>query len=257
MLSSKYLVARSIQMTLEADKDFAILIPAYNEEKTILNVLTPLLELSPHIIVVADGCTDNTISTINHLPITILQNETNEGKGACLQKGFASLQGRLLSGVITLDADGQHHPQDIIQVINGIKFHPNSIIIGARQGKKLNCPKPRYYANKLADFFISLLLRRRIVDSQSGFRFYPQSFIEKNLQSSYKRFGYETLLLFLAPKNKVDITNVEIHAFYPENSRKSYYRPIVDSVTIILIMLHYLVEVFLDWTRKRIPGLKK
>lgn len=229
-------------MTNRPCKDIAILVPAYNEEKTILNVLLPLLAYSAHIIVVADGCTDNTISTIAHLPITILKNHHNQGKGACLQKGFSYLKGKPFKGVITIDADGQHEPHDIKHIINAINQDSESIIIGARQGKKLNCPKSRYYANKLTDLCMSFLLKKNIEDSQSGFRFYPQSFIERNLESIYKRFGYESLLLLIAKKHQVTIKCTTILALYPEENRKSYYAPIADSLTISFILLVNLIQ---------------
>lgn len=236
-------------MTNRPYNDIAILIPAYNEEKTILKVLLPLLTYCNHIIVVADGCTDNTLNLIAHLPVTILKHPHNQGKGSSLQKGFTYLKGKPFKGVITIDADGQHDPQDINHIIQAINQDSSCIIIGARQGKQQICPKYRYYANILTDFCMSFLLKQPIEDSQSGFRFYPQSFIEHNLDSVYKRFGYESLLLLIAKKHKFMIKTATIMALYPAGNRNSYYAPIADSLTIAFILLMNLI--------KNIPQLLK
>ena len=216
--------------------DIAILIPAYNEEKTILQVVTPLLAYSPHIIVVDDGSTDNTVQILSGLGVTILKHTLNQGKGASLQTGFAHVSGQSLRGVITLDGDGQHNPADIENFILAIQRYPENLIIGARKDRESKSPKYRYYANKIADFLISRVIKKTILDSQSGFRFYPQAFINKDIQSPYKQFGYESMLLILAKKNQVDITHVDIQTLYPKDNRKSYFAPGYDSFVILFIL---------------------
>lgn len=222
--------------------DIAILIPAYNEERTILQVVSLLLAYSSHIIVVDDGSTDNTAQILSDLGITILKHRQNQGKGASLQTGFAYLAGQSLKGVITLDGDGQHKPEDIINFLTAIQQYPQHIIIGARQDRKTKSPKYRYYANKITDFFISKTIKTRILDSQSGFRFYPQCFINQDLNSRYTHFGYESMLLILAKKSQVDITHVDIQTLYPANSRKSYFSPVYDSLIILFIIFVALIR---------------
>lgn len=222
--------------------DIAILIPAYNEEKTILNVITPLLAYSPHIIVVDDGSTDNTVRILAALDVTILKHPVNQGKGACLQTGFNYLRGWPLKGVITLDGDGQHNPEDLVPILSVMQDNPTHLIIGSRLDKQKNAPKYRYYANIIADFFISNLMHTPLHDSQSGFRFYPQSFINQNLDSRYKRFGYESWLLFFAKQHNIHITHVNIMAIYPEGRRNSYFKPSYDSMIILSIIFVELLR---------------
>lgn len=223
--------------------DIAILIPAYNEAKTILNVITPLLNTTPHIIVVDDGSSDNTANILSNLKITLLKHASNQGKGASLQTGFAYLAGKKLRGVITLDADGQHNPQDILTFISALKQHPTHLIIGSRQDRQIKAPKYRYYANQMADFLISKVMHQPIVDSQSGFRFYPYSLINQNIQSRYKKFGYEIILLIMAKKNQINITHVHIETRYPKHSRKSYFSPVQDSLIILFILITAFIRI--------------
>ena len=212
----------------------AILIPAYNEENTVRNVVERCLVYSKNVIIVDDGSTDGTIDQIAHLPVILLKNKINRGKGASLQRGFEYIISQKFSGVITLDADCQHNPDDLDQFFKLIAQNSKSIIIGARKLQTDNAPRKRLWANKIADFFISLAARRKLQDTQSGFRYYPTDFLLKiNLNKTASCFAFETEILITAVRHGFWVAYVEIHSCYPKEARESHYRGMRDSLEII------------------------
>ena len=85
-------------------------IPAYNEAATIRDVAIRTLRVVPDVVVVNDGSTDATASELLHLPLTVVSNPANLGKGASLWRGFALALSEGADAVVTLDGDAQHHP---------------------------------------------------------------------------------------------------------------------------------------------------
>jgi len=114
----------------------AIVIPAYNEEATILDVVKLALNECEKVIVVDDGSADKTIAELAGLPITLIKHEKNKGKAASLWDGFMAALDMDIESIITLDGDGQHAPSDITLLLDKAKEFPADIIIGARLADK-------------------------------------------------------------------------------------------------------------------------
>lgn len=212
----------------------AIIIPAYNEEKSIRNIVEKTLLYSLHVIVINDGSQDNTAIQLAGLPIVLLQNDKNLGKGASLLQGFQYAQSLPIAAAISIDADTQHNPDDIPKFIQAMHHYPDHVIIGARLHNKENAPKSRYIANQIADFFISWAAGHRIIDSQSGYRLYPMRLFNDCLKSFHPhQFGFESELLIDSARRGYRSAFIAIHSHYPQNSRSSHYRPFVDTAKIV------------------------
>lgn len=209
----------------------AVLIPAYNEEATILKVVDHCLRYTPHVFVVNDGSTDNTLSLLKNSAISLYSNATNQGKGAALLQGFTAIIEKNFQGVITLDADGQHNPDDLVRFIEMVEKNSQAFVIGARRFNTQHAPRIRLLANKIADFFISCAAKKRVCDTQSGFRYYPVSFLKQYfLQLPHAtRFAFEAEILIAAAKMGLSFGYVDIESVYPDQARTSYYRPGKDS----------------------------
>lgn len=215
---------------------FAIVIPAYNEEATIHDVALQALKKSETVIIVDDGSSDKTISKLGDLPVTLIQNKTNQGKAASLWAGFMAALEYDINAIITLDGDGQHAPDDIPLLLNKAKDFPKDIIIGARLADKSAIPAKRYYANKIANFWIAWASAYPIHDSQSGFRLYPTSLFD-NLNISTKHgFVFESEILIKAAQKNIYSHPVKIPAVYRENARPSHFRGVAD-ITLITLMV--------------------
>lgn len=226
----------SYQTTLgmnERYSDVAVIIPAYNEENSIRTIAEKSLQYSHHVIVVNDGSTDNTVEQLAGLPITLLNNPTNKGKGASLLQGFRHAQSLNVTATLSIDADTQHDPDDIPKFIHAMHQHPNHIIIGARLYNRGNAPKARYRANQIADFFISWAAGRRIIDSQSGYRLYPISLLHDCLKRfNHHKFTFESAILINGARRGHHAKSIAIQSHYPTNARASYYKPCADTIRI-------------------------
>jgi len=175
------------------DSSVTLIIPAYNEEKTIGDVIKDTTEIMDlyglpyEIIVVDDGSTDNTklvaLSTCN---ATVFSNEPNRGKGYCLRRALKQARGDI---IVTLDSDGEHKPKEIPDLITPL-FEGNDIVSGSRfMGNRTDVTtKLNQVGNFLFNTAILALTGRQVTDSQTGFRAMKRDVVDKlNLQSD----GYE------------------------------------------------------------------
>jgi glycosyltransferase involved in cell wall biosynthesis len=169
-----------------------IIMPAFNEEKTISNVISntgevlDCLGLPYEIIVVDDGSTDKTRLVASSHKVTMLSNDHNRGKGYCLRKAMGYAHGDI---IVTIDSDGEHQPKEIPDLIShvldgadivaGSRFLGNSIEVTAKINR---------LGNSIFNFVIMALTGQQITDSQTGFRAIKRSVLERLcLQSD----GYE------------------------------------------------------------------
>lgn len=217
-----------------AETRIAVVIPAYNEAASIRDVVSRALGQTGLVIVVDDGSEDGTAQTLSDLPVVVLRNPLNLGKGASLMRGLRYALEQGVAAVITLDGDGQHSPADIPRLLTKAERCPAHIIIGARLANKAAIPPQRYYANKVANFWISWAAGYAIEDSQSGFRLYPASLLRQPRIASIKarRFEFESEVLIEAARLGFRSAAVPIVAVYGNQARNSHFRPAVDIARI-------------------------
>lgn len=223
--------------------DYAVVIPAFNEAATIADVVRRALAQTPTVIVVDDGSSDATATQLAGLPITLLQNGVNCGKAASLWRGMQHALAQGVDAIVTLDADGQHAPEDIPRLLQVARTHWNFIVIGARCGDVRTMPKMRYYANRIANFWISWACGYRVRDSQSGFRLYPARLLARLQVAHDKQHGFvfESETLIEAARLGFDSVAVAIPAVYRRGARASYYRQI-DSARITRMVAGKLIS---------------
>ena len=228
---------------------FVILIPAYNEEKTISDIVARVLGVCPNVIVVNDGSKDDTLNIIKPLNVTVINHEINTGKASALWDGIqAAIARPNIRAIITLDADGQHLPEDIPQLMERHEAYPEDVVIGARLLKQENAPKKRLFANKFADFWVSWAAGRRIYDSQSGFRLYPIE-VFKDLwvpHDASRRFVFESQVLIKISENGFGFQAVPIESIYLDDARPSHFKPVQDITAIVLMVAASLARKFFN-----------
>jgi len=219
-------------------------IPAYNEAATIREVATRTLRFLPELIVVDDGSTDATRKELLGLPLTVISNPANLGKGASLWRGFALALADGADAVITLDGDAQHRPEDIPRLVAAAQAHPGRIIIGARLWDREKVPPLRYFGNRFANFWVAWAAGFPVADSQSGFRLYPANALREVqvFHGPNARFAFESEILIEAGRAGVRSTAVPIAALYPPNARASHYRSTVDTARIVRMISWKLVS---------------
>jgi glycosyltransferase involved in cell wall biosynthesis len=229
---------------MRAECRVVAVVPAFNEASTILDIVERTRQHVDEIIVVDDGSNDGTPELLTGSPVHLIRHATNRGKGASLLDGFRAAVSRGATLVVTLDADGQHRPEDITALVDCAHRNPGKIVIGSRLADRASFPSARYQANEIANFWISWASGYRIEDSQSGFRVYPRGFLE-HLPARYDRrkgFALESELLIDAARAGRRSVPVPIPALYSETHRPSHFRPVLDITRIVIMVAGKLLS---------------
>ena len=210
----------------------AIVIPAYNHGKSVQGVVEKCLRLRLPVIVVDDGSTDSTPSVLASLSgVTVIRHKENQGKGASLLAGFAAAL-RFADWAITMDADGQHDPNDILSLISMIEAVPEGqrpLVIGKRVGMEHgNVPWTSRWGRRFANFWVWISCGRWLSDAQSGFRVYPLPEALR-LGTKARRYQFEVEVLVRAVWRGIPIVEAPVHVLYgPPEERVSHFRPWLD-----------------------------
>ena len=208
---------------------FALIIPLYNHEEKVADVVLGVLKLGWPVFVVDDGSTDSSYERIKAIDgIAILRHRENEGKGAAIRTGFAAAA-QVADWAVTIDADGQHHPEDVTRLIRAIPENQRPIIIGRREGMLTpDIPWTSRFGRQFSNFWVRLSGGPRMTDSQSGMRLYPLP-EAMNLKVKARRFQFEVEILVKANWRGIPVIEAPIRVTYqPGSGRVSHFRPFVD-----------------------------
>lgn len=213
--------------------DICVIIPTYNEAKTIADIIKQVKLQGFDVIVVDDGSTDGTFQIAGNNNAVVLRNEKNEGKGASLVKGFNYAVAHNYGAAITIDGDGQHDTVDIPHFIKAAETSDSGILIGNRMHKPKDMPTARFLANKFMSWIISHVVKQNIPDSQCGFRFIKKEVLEK-IRFETNNYDAESELLLKAARLGFKIGAVPIDTIY--RGEKSRINPFVDALRFIRLM---------------------
>jgi glycosyltransferase involved in cell wall biosynthesis len=224
--------------------NYWVVIPSYNEAVTVREVAVCARRQCPNVIVVDDGSADGTAQALAGLDVTVLRNEENLGKAGSLMRGFDHALAHGAVGVITLDADGQHAPEEIPSFLAQAAEYPASFIIGARRREQRRDFFWRYAANRIADFWIGWAAGSPIEDSQSGFRLYPERLLRMVTIPHGRResFVYESEILIEAARQGFDVKNVAVSVSPRSGPSPSHFRPLLDIARIVRMVAWKLVS---------------
>lgn len=193
-------------------------IPFYNEENTIAELVNRTLKFVDAVIAVNDGSTDNSLNKIpRNTKVILLENSANRGKGSALNKGFNESIKRNFEFTVTLDADLQHQPENIPDFLTSLKNY--DIVIGNRLENVKDMPLQRILSNKITSFLLSLKTGQSIIDSQCGYRAYRTKILPEILPSS-SGYEAESEILINAARKNYRIGFVKIPAIYGEEKSK-------------------------------------
>ena len=213
------------------------IIPTYNNATTVVSVIEGVYRYCKEIIVVTDGCTDATEENLKHCesPFVLVSYAKNRGKGYALTKGFEEARKRGFTHAITIDADGQHFPEDIPSFVEKGELHPEAFIVGNRNLNEKNMPRGNTFANKFSNFWFQLQTGVDLGDTQSGFRLYPLQRLH-GLRYITSRYEAELELLVYASWRGEEILSVPVRVYYPPaEERVSHFRPFKDFMRITML----------------------
>ena len=216
--------------------NWCVIIPTYNNAKTLEKVIHDVLQETHHVIVVNDGSTDNTIAVLQRFPIiTVVSYAQNRGKGFALRKGFERALQEGFTHAVTLDSDGQHYPSDIVKFIRKAEEYPDALLVGSRTLPQQKLRKGTGFANKFSNFWFRFITGVTLSDTQSGFRLYPLILI-RNIGFVTRKYEFELEVLIRSAWRNIQLISIPIQVFYPaKEERISHYRPFKDFVRISLL----------------------
>lgn len=213
------------------------IIPTYNNQDTVQQVIEDVSHYCADIYVVCDGPTDGTIEKVREskIPVNLLVYTPNKGKGTALITGFRKALEQGFRYAITIDSDGQHYASDIPAFLEHIALYPNHLVIGSRGLKHDNMPQRNSFANKFSNFWFTVQTGKKLPDTQTGFRLYP---LEKmgRMKLLTSRYEAELELLVCSAWRNIAIDPIPIRVYYPpQEERISHFRPGKDFLRISLL----------------------
>ncbi len=272
-----------------SDIRILIVIPVYNNAATIADVARRAMQTGYPVLVVDDGCTDGGIEklrvTSNELqsdnpplsplvrgvredspcprPFTeegwgegliITGFEQNRGKGAAIMEGNRWAMEHGFTHILTIDADGQHHPEEIPQFVEAATRSPLSIVIGTRDFNSDDVPGSSKFGRKFSNFWIRVCTGQSVSDSQSGYRVYPCEALEL-LKIKGRRYNFEVEVIVRAIWAGLEISEVPIKVEYAD--RVTHFHPFKDNARISWTYTRLVLRNFLPLPHKLLFGKKR
>lgn len=211
------------------NSSFAVVIPVYNHGERVHSVVAAALKLDLPVIVVDDGSTDQGCHGLDTMPgVQLIRHPANRGKGAALLTGFRTAA-VWADWAVTLDADGQHHPEDAQVLMEAIPTGLRPIVVGHRSGMVgAGAPWTSRFGRGFSNFWIRMAGGPRVSDSQSGFRVYPlPEAMQLGVQA--RRYQFEVEVLVKAGWCGLPVIEAPVRVVYQsESERISHFRPWVD-----------------------------
>ena len=208
-------------------------VPVFNNRETVRQVVAACRDILPHVVVVDDGCTDADIGELlADLDVAVLKHEKNLGKGQAILTASRHVEAHGGEYMITIDADGQHLPQDIHKFLPLMKEEIPAIIIGCRNFNTDNVPASSRFGRSFANFWLLVETGKIVGDCQSGFRAYPVRYLNKmNFKGSH--YDFEAEVLAKAAWGGLELTTVDIDVVYPKpEERVSSFKPFLDNLRL-------------------------
>lgn len=230
-----------------------VVLPTYNNGGTLGAVIDDVCQYATDIIVVNDGCTDNTAEILAERAeyISVITHETNKGKGVALQNALMQAKQRGYRYAITMDTDGQHFASDIPTFVAEIAAMPDSLLVGSRNLAANNMPGKNTFANRFSNFWYKAETGINLTDTQSGFRIYPVQLLNVDKWYYTTKYEFELEALVYAAWGGISVRNIPVNVYYPpQEERVSHFRPGRD-FTRISILNTILVLVALVWIYPR------
>ena len=207
----------------------AAAIPAYEAARSIGAVVTGTRAVLRDVLVIDDGSRDGTAAAARDAGAEVLVRPVNEGKGAALRAAFEVLFARGFDAVVTLDADGQHLPEEIPRLLAAAA--DADLVLGTRDHLFAGMSRTRRLSNGLSSRVISVVAGQAISDVMTGFRLYARALIAR-AGFPESRFDAETAIVVRAVRLGFRVVTTPVRLGYADGRATSHYRSVLDSVRI-------------------------
>jgi len=212
-------------------------IPAFNEAKNIAAIITELKKITDSIVVCDDGSSDLTSDISEKLGVTVIKHKKNMGYGAAINSIFKKCVEINSDVLVTFDADGQHRTVDLEKVLQPIKKNQADIVIGSRfLDNKSDVPNYRKVGIKIITKVTNASIKKKLTDSQSGFRAYNRQVLTQ-INPSDVGMGISTEILIKASVQGLRITEVPIKILYSGNT--STHNPLGHGGSVLISTIKF------------------
>ncbi|HRX58834.1 MAG TPA: bifunctional glycosyltransferase family 2/GtrA family protein [Eubacteriales bacterium] len=223
-----------------------VVIPAYQPDEKLYRLVLSLHEQTDYdIVIVNDGSAETCRPIFDSLEpyAKILVHKVNRGKGAAMKTAFSYIYEQYPAdeGVVTIDADGQHLPEDIIRVCKAWEKTPEQLVLGSREFTG-NVPFKSRAGNAITRFVFALSTGVKVFDTQTGLRAFGVFRIPMMLEMKGDRYEYEINVLLYATKHRIPIQEVKIATVYIEDNKSSHFNPVRDAWRIYKMILMFVAS---------------
>lgn len=213
-----------------------VVIPAFNEAGRVGSVVERLRKHVPDVVVVDDGSSDQTAAVAEKAGAAVIRHASNMGKGVALRDGFEYARSRGFEILVTMDADGQHDPDEIPRFIEAYVRTGIPVLIGNRMAHVGAMPWLRRLTNRFMSWLLSREMKQYIPDTQCGFRLYRCDVIPFVAAQS-ERFAAESEVLLHVADRCIRVDSVPIATIY--RSEKSKINPFKDTIRFFAMLRRY------------------
>ena len=231
---------------------FTIIIPAYNPDSKLLWLIDELYKKNLSNIIIVDDGSNEASQEIFHMAESlciVLKHGKNQGKGAAIKTALAYVaeKDKATDGIVIIDADGQHRPEDALRLLNKVKEGCPGLLLGIRKFDQ-KIPLRSLMGNQITKLVFRLCSGKWVSDTQTGLRAFSYQLIPKLLDIKGQRYEYEMNVLLVCAKEEIPITELPIATIYHDSSNScSHFRTIRDSARIYGNLLKFSGASFLSF----------
>ena len=212
-------------------------IPAYNEEKNIASIITKLKNITDSIIVCDDGSSDMTSEISKNLGAIVISHKKNMGYGAAIRTIFQKSVELDSDILVTFDADGQHRIDDVNKILQPLENNEADIVIGSRfLDNESKVPNYRKIGIKVITQVTNASLKKKLTDSQSGFRAYNKQALTQ-ISPSEMGMGISTEILIKASNKGLRIAEIPITILYHDDA--STHNPVSHGTSVLISTIKF------------------
>ena len=232
-----------------------VIAPTFNNQDTVIDVVTRIVAQGAPLIVVNDGSTDATPSLLESwrntppgLDAIVLTHPRNRGKSSAMHTGFAHAKSLGYTHAVTIDTDGQLDPEQIPQLLVVAFAHPDAFVIGTRDITRPDYPAKSRFGRRVSNLLIWTESGVDVSDSQCGFRVYPMVLLER-VKCTTGRFSFESEVIVRAGWAKIPIVETPVVCrYFAGNKRVTHFKPLRDSMRVLAMHAWLLTIAIMPWS---------
>jgi glycosyltransferase involved in cell wall biosynthesis len=229
-----------------------VVIPVYNHSSSIRDVVCRCLKYHPDVLVVDDGSEQDMGAVLTDLGVTIIRHERNMGKGQAILTAAVYAMDHHKTHIITIDADGQHYPEQIPEFIAAANNHPEAIILGVRDFKSSGVPFSSRFGRAFGNFWVRLQTGVRVEDIQSGYRMYPV-FVLNNLKYLFRTYAFEDEVVVRGLWSGVPVKKIPVKVYYPAHTNRiSHFCKFRDNLRLTVLNTYLTFRSIIPWPHPQI-----